>query len=50
MTGVTQVDGVITGIDDVQLADIAFSGNVDDLVQTADTYIIFDCGSSSKNI
>ena len=50
MTGVTEVDGVLTSIDEVELADIAFSGNVADLKQTADTYIVFDCGSSTKNI
>lgn len=32
------------------LADIATSGNIDDLVQTASTYVIFDCGTSSVNI
>lgn len=50
MTGVTEVDGVLTSIDEVKLADIAFSGNVADLKQTAETYIVFDCGSSTKNI
>ena len=50
MTGVTEVDGVLTSIDEVELADIAFSGNVADLKQTAETYIVFDCGSSTKNI
>lgn len=50
MTGVTEVDGVLTSIDEVELADIAFSGNVKDLKQTAETYIVFDCGSSTKNI
>lgn len=50
MTGVTEVNGVLTSIDEVELADIAFSGNVADLKQTAETYIVFDCGSSTKNI
>lgn len=50
MTGVTEVDGVLTSIDEVELSDIAFSGNVADLKQTAETYIVFDCGSSTKNI
>lgn len=50
MTGVTQADGAITSIDEVELADIAFSGNVKDLKQTADTYIVFNCGSASVNI
>ena len=39
-------------IDDLEdavegLADIAETGNVADLVQTKDTYIVFDCGSAS---
>lgn len=50
MTGVTQVDGVLTSIDEVALADIAFSGNVKDLKQTANTYVVFNCGSSSVNV
>ena len=50
MTGVTQVDGAITSIDEVKLADVAFSGNIADLVQTAETYVVFDCGSATKNI
>lgn len=50
MTGVTEVNGILTSIDEVELADIAFSGNVADLKQTAETYIVFDCGSSTKNI
>lgn len=32
------------------LADIATTGNVDDLIQTAETYVILDCGNSSTNI
>lgn len=50
MTGVTQVDGAITSIDEVQLADIAFSGDIKDLKQTAETYVVFNCGSSSVNV
>lgn len=50
MTGVTQVDGVLTKIDEVTLSNIAFTGNVNDLVQTSGEYIVFDCGSSTKNI
>ena len=34
----------------LQLASIAASGNVSDLKQTVDTYIILDCGSSSDVI
>lgn len=50
MTGVTQTNGVIASIDEVELADIAFSGNVADLKQTANTYVVFNCGSASVNI
>ena len=50
MTGVTQVDGAITSIDEVQLADVAFSGDIKDLKETANTYVVFNCGSSSVNI
>lgn len=50
MTGVTEVDGVLTSIDEVALADIAFSGDVKDLKQTANTYVVFNCGSSSVNV
>lgn len=35
---------------DADLAAIAKSGNVDDLIQTAGTYVIFDCGTASVNI
>lgn len=35
---------------DVDLAAIAKSGNVNDLIQTDDDYIIFNCGSSSEVI
>ena len=35
---------------DADLHAIAKSGNIDDLVQTAETYIIFDCGTAEKNI
>lgn len=50
MTGVTQVDGAITSIDEVELADIAFSGDIKDLKETANTYVVFNCGSSSVNV
>lgn len=35
---------------DADLAAIAKSGNVNDLIQTDDDYIIFNCGSSSEVI
>lgn len=31
-------------------ADIAFTGNIDDLVQDEDSYIVFDCGTASSII
>lgn len=37
----------ITNDKKLQLARIAATGNVQDLLQTADTYIILDCGSST---
>lgn len=49
VAGVTQVDGKLTAINEVTLADIAFSGSTDDLVQGAKT-LVFDCGSSSTVI
>ena len=39
----------IDGIEE-NLADIATTGNVDDLVQTENTYIVFDCGTASTII
>lgn len=50
VTGVTQVDGVIASIDEVKLADVAFSGSIDNLKETENTYVVFNCGSSSVNI
>ena len=50
MTGLVQEDGLITSIKEVQMSDIAFSGDVKDLKQTTDTYVVFNCGSSSVNI
>ena len=32
------------------LAPIAKTGNVADLVQTAETYIVFECGSATLNV
>lgn len=50
LTGVTQANGVLTGKTEVALADVAFSGNVKDLVQTENTYVLFNCGTSSDVI
>lgn len=50
LTGITQENGVLTGHTEVALATIATSGNVKDLVQTAETYVLFNCGTSSDVI
>ena len=50
LTGITETDGVLTSKTEVALADVAFSGNVKDLVQTAETYVLFNCGTSSDVI
>lgn len=50
LTGITETDGVLTGKTEVALADVAFSGDVKDLVQTAETYVLFNCGTSSEVI
>ena len=59
VSGVSEEDGIITvtratlekgkGIGK-NLADVAFSGNVNDLVQTEGDVLILSCGSSSTNI
>ena len=49
VNGLTQTDGAIT-LKEKKLAKIAESGNIADLKQTADTYVVFNCGSSSVNI
>ena len=43
----TEIEGKANSAD---LAAIATTGNVNDLVQTSGEYMIFDCGSSSVNI
>ena len=45
----TPVTNSITTLDN-SLANIAKTGNIDDLVQTANTYIVFDCGTASTVI
>ena len=46
LTPVTQSISTLDG----SLKAIAKSGNVDDLVQTANTYVVFDCGTASVNV
>ena len=45
VTAVSQNDGIIT-VTRAPLADIAWSGNVNDLQQTAGDYLVFNCGNS----
>lgn len=47
LTGVTETDGKLTGKTEVQLAAIAKTGNVNDLIQTSGDVMVFNCGSSS---
>lgn len=47
LTGITQVDGKLTGKEEVKLAAIAKTGNVNDLIQTTGDVLVFDCGTSS---
>jgi hypothetical protein len=36
--------------DKLELARIAKTGNIDDIIQTKSTYVILNCGSSTENI
>lgn len=49
VTEVKQTDGAVA-VKRAPVADIALSGNVNDLIQTAGDVLVFDCGSSSVNI
>lgn len=49
VTGVTQANGKVTAITETTLADIAFSGSTDDLIQGSKT-LVLDCGNSSTVI
>lgn len=49
VNGLVQKDGAVT-LKEKKLAKIAESGNIADLKQTANTYVVFNCGSSSVNI
>lgn len=49
VNGLVQKDGAVT-LKEKKLAKIAESSNIADLKQTADTYVVFNCGSSSVNI
>ena len=47
---VTAWDKVSEKANDADLATIAKTGNVNDLIQTAGDILVFDCGSSSVNV
>lgn len=49
VTAVSEEDGVIS-VTRKPLADIAWSGSVNDLVQPEEVILVFDCGSATKNI
>lgn len=46
LTSVTEVDGKLTDKTEVELADVAFTGSTDDLVQGTMT-LVFNCGTSA---
>jgi len=50
LTSVVETDGVISKGAEVNLSKVAQSGKVQDLIQDANTYIVFDCGDSVNNI
>lgn len=50
LTGVEEIDGVISKKSEATLAKIAKTGNVADLMQTAGNYVVFNCGSATVNI
>ena len=49
VSGFSIVDGLIKtdSVKKVSLSQVAKTGNIDDLVQTANTYVHFDCGTAS---
>lgn len=50
LTGVEEIDGIISKKSEATLAKIAKTGNVADLMQTSGNYIVFNCGSATVNI
>ena len=50
LTGVTQTDGVLSDHSEVKLAAIAKTGNINDLIQDTNDYVIFNCGTSTTVI
>ena len=50
LTGVEEINGVISKKSEATLEKIAKTGNVADLMQTSGNYIVFNCGSATVNI
>lgn len=50
LTGIEEIDGVISKKSEATLAKIAKTGNIADLMQTAGNYVVFSCGSATVNI
>ena len=50
LTGVEEVNVIISKKSEATLAKIAKTGNVADLMQTEGSYIVFNCGSATVNI
>lgn len=50
LSNITQASGKIKKEGEVKFAKLAKTGNVADLVQTEGNYIVFNCGSATKNI
>ena len=50
LTGVEEINGIISKKSEATLAKIAKTGNVADLMQTSGNYIVFNCGSATVNI
>lgn len=50
LTGITQEDGVFKEFTEMQISEVAKTGKIGDLIQDENTYVVFNCGSSSINI
>lgn len=50
LTGVTQTDGKLTSHTEVQLAAVAKTGDIKDLTQGSEDFLILNCGNSSTLI
>lgn len=47
LTKITQKNGALTGKEEAKLAKVASTGNINDLVQTEDDYVVFYCGDAT---